>query len=132
MVYQFPDAIAATREVVQNCLSMTSDEVVRWLPVDAHDRTPIIHVRGMAAPGSMEPWERQDRVIVDVYGKGSTEVNDIAQAIRTQMVGPQYTSQGVLDEVWAEVEPYEADYPHDTIRLVTATYRSITRPLPTP
>lgn len=129
MSYEFPDSPKALRSVICKALDMTEDHVVLHMPLDLEANVPLIHLQGVPAPGSPEPWEKDARVIISVYAAGLTEATKLANDVRNAIPGPQGTEHGLLDDVWVETEPADTGLPHQNVRQFDATYRTISRPL---
>lgn len=96
---------------------------------------PVIHL--LRAGGSGEDLngvERTRRIRVDVYAAGETAAEDVADAISTYLVGRFHydaanEDAGLVDTVSTETDVAAVPYPDDVISLVSATYRTVCRPL---
>lgn len=130
----FPNATKAIRELIIDRLDSDSNHVVLWLPEDTHEKAvdkPVVHIQPIAAPGTVEHWERQDNLVIDVYANGVTNAYETINCIRDAVIGSHSTSEGLLDDVFVIAEPSIGLYDHERIRRYTATFAVITRLLPT-
>lgn len=122
----FPDAERAVLEII----SRVHDDVVLRPPIDRDERAQdggIVEIHSVPSPGSVEDWERTDRVEVDVYAAGLTAARDLADEVRATLQGFQDTAEGLLDDVFVVTEPYEVPYPHDVVIQVRAVYGVVSR-----
>lgn len=123
---RFPDAEKALQEIALR----SHDDVVLRGPIDRDERAAnggIVEIHGIPSPGSVEDWERTDRVEVDVYAAGLTAAKDLANSLRASFLGFQETAEGLLDDVFVVTEPHEVPYPHDVVIQVRATYGVVSR-----
>lgn len=107
---RFPNTVKAVAEIVEPLCSNT----VRW--ITDLEGMPLIHIFRLASPGSADSWERQDRLRLDIYAHGLDECETLANRVRDLLAGkPHGTSEGLLDRVLIELEPYPLPYPDESI-----------------
>lgn len=124
----FPDVERALAETVSAVVP--SAAVGTHLPADFTDNLPAVQIRVIPSTGSPEPWQRTERVQIDVYALGRSEAKDLADSIQTGISRPAIgTSYGLLDDVYTDTEPYEAPVALDAITLYSAIFRVETRAL---
>jgi len=122
----FPDVERALAEVIAS--DHPSAAVGTHLPADFTDNLPAVQIRVIPSTGSPEPWERTERVQIDIYATGRSEAKDLADSIQTGISRPAIgTSYGLLDGVYTVTEPYEAPVAFDAITLYSAIFRVDTR-----
>lgn len=96
---------------------------------------PVVHLTRVGGPGvSADGVERTRRLKVDVYAAGETAAEDTAEAIHDYLVGHFHYDEanedlGLIDTVRTESDPAAVPYPDDVVSLVSATYRTVCRPL---
>ena len=116
---EFPDVERAVVEVLGDTASL-------WLPVDFP--VPAIHVYSVG--GREDGVLRTDRIVVDCYAPGRDGAKSASEAVRALLIpGPHHTSEGLLDNVEAEVLPHLLPYASESVVRYTATYRVDVRPL---
>ena len=99
------------------------------------DARPTIHLTRVGGPGEdANGMERTRRLKVDVYAAGETAAEDVAEAVSDYLVGHfHYDANdedlGLIDTVRTESSPAAVPYPDDVVSLVSATYRTVCRPL---
>lgn len=137
-MYRWPD----DRRILANVLQVFGSTTYRLEPnfvaaiANSPDTTrPIIHLTRIGGPGeSADGVEKTRRLKVDVYGAGETATEGIAEAISDYLVGHFHCDVdnedlGLIDTVRTESSPAAVPYPDDVVSLVSATYRTVCRPL---
>lgn len=129
------------RRILANVLGVFGSTTYQLEPgfvqalADAPDARPIIHLTRVGGPGqSADGVERTRRLKVDVYAAGETAAEDVAEALHDYLVGHfHYDANdedlGLIDTVRTESDPAAVPFPDDVVSLVSATYRTVCRPL---
>lgn len=126
--YTFPDTVAGVIDVIGR--NFPDVLVGKHLPSEYTDMLPAASARRLPSPGEPEPFLRSDRIVVDVYAKGSTEGELLGQAIRSVLAGTWHdTAVGLLDRVEIDTEPAEVPTGSDATTYISMTVRVDVRPV---
>lgn len=119
----YPDVEVLLLEVLAD---LVDEPPVTSTPVDLQDRMPMIRVRRIG--GSSGALSQAPRVAVEVYAGTRGEAWTVARAVEQRMLTRRIrTASGMVDRADVETGPTQLAYTAEHIRLVSATYRVVTR-----
>ena len=132
-VLVFPDARSAVYDLIHE--AEHSGHVVRafyQMPFDVTGTNPVVYPVAVVEvePGSQGYVDRVDRIVVTVYGEGSSPTARVAESIHASLIGIDIeTPSGYLDEIQPDQPPHELAYYSETINQVQFRIMVTTRPV---
>jgi len=88
------------------------------------ENQPIPYIQLIQLPGvpTGRSWESIDRVQIDIYANGYDPAKDLAHEASQILTGYANTSQGLIDQLEAEIPFWHEATESDTINKFSATY----------
>ena len=133
-VLVFPDARSAVFDLISGAVHDGHEVTAHYqMPVTDYGSAggpyPLAVVE--MEPGSQGYLDRTDRIVVTVYGEGSTPTARVAESIHASLVGVGIEAPGdmYLDEIQSDQPPHELAYYSETINQVQFRVMVTTRPV---